>query len=31
VPPLGVTVQRGPLHDGIGAYLKDVVPVAPAR
>ena len=28
VPALGVTVQRGALHDGIGAYLKDVVPVA---
>jgi myo-inositol-1-phosphate synthase len=28
VPPLGVTVQRGALHDGIGAYLKNVVPVA---
>lgn len=25
VPPSGVTVQRGPTLDGIGAYLQDVV------
>jgi len=31
VPPLGVVVQRGPVHDGIGSYLKDVVPIAPGR
>jgi myo-inositol-1-phosphate synthase len=29
VPPLGVTVSRGMTHDGIGKYLKDVVPKAP--
>ncbi|HVE54502.1 MAG TPA: inositol-3-phosphate synthase [Ramlibacter sp.] len=26
VPPLGVTVSRGMTHDGLGTYLKDVVP-----
>ena len=26
VPPLGVEVKRGPTLDGIGKYLKDVVP-----
>ncbi len=31
VPKLGVTVHRGPTHDGIGTYLKDVVPLAPGR
>lgn len=31
VPPLGVRVRRGPVHDGIGRYLKDVVPVAPGK
>jgi myo-inositol-1-phosphate synthase len=31
VPALGVTVQRGPTHDGIGTYLKEVVPLSPAR
>ena len=31
VPRLGVTVQRGPVHDGIGTYLKDVVPLAPGK
>ncbi len=30
VPKTGVTVKRGPLHDGIGKYLKDVVPVSGA-
>jgi myo-inositol-1-phosphate synthase len=28
VPPLGVTVSRGMTHDGLGKYLKDVVPKA---
>jgi myo-inositol-1-phosphate synthase len=28
VPPLGVKVSRGMTHDGLGAYLKDVVPKA---
>ena len=28
VPKLGVTVKKGPLLDGIGQYLKDVVPVS---
>jgi myo-inositol-1-phosphate synthase len=28
VPPLGVRVQRGMTHDGIGKYLKQVVPQA---
>ena len=28
VPSLGVTVQRGPTLDGIGKYLKDVIPVS---
>ncbi len=28
VPEMGVTVKKGPLHDGIGRYLKDVVQVA---
>jgi myo-inositol-1-phosphate synthase len=28
VPKLGVKVSRGPLLDGIGKYLKDVVPVS---
>jgi myo-inositol-1-phosphate synthase len=27
VPKMGVQVKRGPLRDGIGKYLKDVVPV----
>ncbi|WP_239027252.1 inositol-3-phosphate synthase [Ramlibacter algicola] len=26
VPPLGVEVSRGMTHDGLGSYLKDVVP-----
>src|SRR5438067_8754396 len=29
VPPLGVKVHRGMTHDGIGHYLKDLVPKAP--
>jgi myo-inositol-1-phosphate synthase len=29
VPSLGVTVSRGMTHDGLGKYLKDVVPKAP--
>jgi myo-inositol-1-phosphate synthase len=28
---LGVEVKRGPLHDGIGKYLKEVVPVSSAE
>jgi myo-inositol-1-phosphate synthase len=28
VPPLGVAVQRGMTLDGIGKYLKDVIPVS---
>ncbi len=28
VPKLGVTVKKGPLLDGIGKYLKDIVPVS---
>jgi myo-inositol-1-phosphate synthase len=31
VAPLGVTVQRGATHDGIGSYLADVIPPAPGR
>ncbi|WP_332813225.1 inositol-3-phosphate synthase [Ramlibacter sp.] len=30
VPPLGVKVHRGMTHDGLGAYLKDVVPKSSA-
>jgi myo-inositol-1-phosphate synthase len=30
VPPVGVTVNRGPTLDGIGQYLSDVVEQAPA-
>jgi myo-inositol-1-phosphate synthase len=29
VPEMGVTVKKGPVNDGIGRYLKDVVPVKP--
>jgi myo-inositol-1-phosphate synthase len=29
VPPLGVTVQRGMTHDGLGQYLSQVVKKAP--
>ncbi len=29
VPEVGVTVQRGPTMDGIGKYLRDVVPESP--
>ena len=29
VPPMGVTVQRGMTHDGIGRYLTEVVKKAP--
>jgi myo-inositol-1-phosphate synthase len=29
VPELGVKVHRGMTHDGVGKYLKDVVPKAP--
>ena len=31
VPPLGVKVQRGMTHDGIGKYLADVVHKAPGE
>ena len=31
VPTMGVKVKRGPLLDGIGKYLKGVVPVAEAK
>ena len=30
VPPMGVMVHRGMTHDGLGAYLKDVVPKSSA-
>ena len=30
VPPTGVEVRRGPTHDGIGRYLRDVVIESPA-
>ena len=30
VPQLGVKVRRGMTHDGLGAYLKNVVPKSPA-
>ncbi len=29
VPPLGVTVQRGMTHDGLGKYLSEVITKAP--
>jgi myo-inositol-1-phosphate synthase len=29
VPPLGVEVRRGPTHDGIGRYLRDIVVESP--
>jgi myo-inositol-1-phosphate synthase len=29
VPPLGVTVQRGPTLDGLGKYVRGMVPEAP--
>src|SRR5215510_13250195 len=25
VPPLGVTVQRGPTHDGLGQYYRETI------
>jgi myo-inositol-1-phosphate synthase len=31
VPDLGVTVQRGPTLDGLGAYYRDVVEESPAE
>ena len=31
VPPLGVKVQRGMTHDGIGKYLADIVQKAPGE
>jgi myo-inositol-1-phosphate synthase len=31
VPKLGVTVAKGPVGDGIGKYLKDVVPLSGHR
>src|SRR5687768_4671845 len=30
VPNLGVPVQRGPTHDGLGKYLKQVITESPA-
>lgn len=30
VPPSGVLVQRGPTHDGLGKYLRDVIPESDA-
>ena len=30
VPPTGIEVRRGPTHDGIGHYLRDVVIESPA-
>ncbi|TFZ06228.1 inositol-3-phosphate synthase [Ramlibacter henchirensis] len=30
VPPMGVMVHRGMTHDGLGTYLKDVVPKSSA-
>src|SRR5215471_8410798 len=29
VPRLGVEVQRGPTHDGLGKYLRDVIEESP--
>ena len=29
VPPLGITVQRGMTHDGIGKYMADIIKKAP--
>ncbi|MFC2014683.1 inositol-3-phosphate synthase [Chloroflexota bacterium] len=29
VPPTGVTVQRGMLHDGLGKYLSEIIEKAP--
>jgi myo-inositol-1-phosphate synthase len=31
VPPLGVRVERGMTHDGIGKYLSDVITKAPGQ
>ncbi len=31
VPELGVTVQKAPVMDGLGKYLKDVIPVDSAQ
>ena len=31
VPPMGVKVQRGMTHDGIGKYLQDIVLKAPGE
>ncbi|MDA4125382.1 MAG: inositol-3-phosphate synthase [Thaumarchaeota archaeon] len=31
VPKLGVVVKKGPVMDGIGKFLKDVVPVAESK
>ena len=30
VPPTGIEVRRGPTHDGIGRYLRDIVIESPA-
>ena len=29
VPKLGVEVMKGPVMDGVGKYLKDVIPISP--
>jgi myo-inositol-1-phosphate synthase len=31
VPELGVTVQKAPVMDGLGKYLKEVIPVDPSQ
>ena len=31
VPPIGVTVQRGPTMDGLGKYLREMVEESPAE
>lgn len=31
VPPLGVTVERGMVHDGLGEYLSKIIKVAPGE
>jgi myo-inositol-1-phosphate synthase len=30
VPPTGIEIRRGPTHDGIGQYLRDIVVESPA-
>ncbi len=31
VPATGVKVQKGPVHDGVGKYLTDVLPIDPSE